>query len=303
MVSGGDIMRKVKVFCLITAFAMLAAAGCKEKKAEGDACKSHDDCKEGLKCVNSTCLDISGDSPVCKWSLQCLRKLGEKADIPEEDRVQAAKWYKKLSQLPLKEDCKVMATKFIPGGLKPYVWKPVCNAPPVEGIKQNTDSSNPFKVTDFKISGSWVPPDDMFHEERTGPGHFKDQCKAWVEFEVNRRFQGRVVAQFYKEYDCKEVEEKVDGRKVKKDVCKTKPYKRTDSHYYLYLTEPGTKKAINFFVETPPEVCKGRVEKHYPTGCYCKGLSKDKIKLLAQEDDFLTPMDIQLAKESKKKKK
>jgi hypothetical protein len=295
-------MKKALFLCSMLLLSTLVLFGCKEKKKEGQSCKKHDDCKKPLKCVNATCVDISGKSNQCKWALQCLRKLSESKKVPDEDRSQVIKWYKKLSKLPLKADCKVMTEKFIPGSLKPWVWKPICGPPPMKGVITSSDSSNPFKILDTKMRGARVPPDDPFHDKRTGPGHYQDQCKAWVKFEVTRRYQGRVVAQFYKQYDCKEVEEKVDGKKVKKEVCKTRPYSKTDSFYYLYLTEPGTVKALNFYVETPPSVCKDRVEKHYPTGCYCKGLSKQKVKLLPQEDDFLTDMDIQLAKEMRKKK-
>ena len=295
-------MRK-SIAVFLTIIGSFAFWGCKEKKKEGSTCKTHEDCKKGLKCVNNTCLDISGDAKECKWALQCLRKLAESPKVPPNDQKQAAKWYDKLRTLPIKKDCKVIASKFIPGGMKPYLWKPICGLPPTEGIKKVTDKSNPFKIRDFKIRGAWVPPDDPFHKERTKGGAYKDQCKAWVEFEVKRRFQGRVVAVFYKEYDCEKIEVKnEEGKKVKKDKCKSKPYERTDSHYYLYLTEPGTIKSLNFYVETPPSVCKNRVDKVYKTGCYCKGLDKTKIVLEAKDDPFLTPWDFKLAKETKKKK-
>ncbi len=295
-------MRKSIAVFLTLAVSFLHS-GCKEKLAEGKSCQNHDDCKKGLKCVNNTCLDISGDAKECKWALQCLRKLADAPNVPVDDKRQAGKWYEKLRQLPLKKDCKVIAGKFIPGGLKPYIWKPICGKPPIEGIQEVTDKSNPFKIRDFKITGSWVPPDDPHHDERTKGGTYKDQCKAWVEFEVTRRFQGRLIAVFHEEYDCEKVEVVEDGKKKEIDKCKSRPYKRTDSHYYLYLTEPGTVKSYNFFVETPPEVCKDRVDKVYKTGCYCKGLDKTKITLEGKDDEFLTEWDFKLAKESKEKKK
>ncbi len=296
------IMRKsIAVFVIIAA--TFFHYGCKKKLGEGEACKSHDECKEGLKCVNATCLDISGDHEECKWALQCLRRLAESRNVDIEDQRQTARWYERLRQLPLKRDCEVMASQFIPGGLKPYIWKPICGEPPIEGIVKATDKSNPFKVRDFKIDGAWVPPDDPFHDERTKGVPYKDQCKAWVEFEVTRRFQGRVVARFHREYACEKVQVVEDGKKVTKEQCRTKPYERTDSYYYLYLTEPGTIRRMNFYVETPPEVCRDRLGKDYKTGCYCKGLDEHNITLEGVDDEFLTPMDFKAAEEAKASKK
>ncbi len=280
-------------FGFVASLAMLSS--CKKKVGEGKKCKSHSDCKKPLKCVNHLCLDITGNSPACKWSLNCLRKLSETSN-PDADKDRAVKWYKKLSETPMRTDCEAIAEKGIAQTQQPWVWKPLCGPPPIKGLVKS-GGGNPFKILDYKISGSMIPPDDKLHQKMVGPGHYSDVCKAWVKFELTRRFQGRVVAQFYREYDCQKVEVKEDGKKVKKDQCKVRPYERTDSVYYLYLEEPGTVHELNFYVETPPEICKDRVQKTYPKGCLCLGLSDSKIELKPQEDPFLHPVDFEVAKE------
>lgn len=289
-------VRWIAVAALFSAFLV---SGCKKKVSEGKRCKGHKDCKKPLKCVNNRCVDITGESKECKWVTSCLKALVS-SNHPEVDRDRAIKWYKKIKDVPIKQDCINLTRIGVARTQPPYVWKPLCGEPPMEGLIKPTDSGNPFRVQEFKISASRVPPDDKYFAKRTGPGHFMDQCKAWVKFEVTRKFQGRVVAVFHQEYDCQKVEVKEDGKKVKKDQCKTRRYGRTDSFYYLYWTKPGTVKSVNFYVETPPDVCKGRVEKHYPTGCYCTGLSESKITLEAEEDKFVHPEDIKLAEEYEK---
>lgn len=299
-----DTMKSIlKIWSVVAIVAVaLLAVGCKKGKKEGERCKAHKDCRKPFKCVNGYCVDITGDTPQCKWALDCLRKLASSKD-KAADRRTARKQYRKLSRLPIKKDCRALAELGIPQGQQPWVWKPLCGAPPISGIRK-TGGGNPFRVLDSKITASRVPPDDKFFAKRTGPGHFIDQCKGWVKFEVTRKFQGRVVAVFYTEYDCQKVDAKnEEGKKIKKDVCKTRRYQRTDSNYYIYLTKPGTVKALNFYVETPPDVCRGRVKKEFPTGCYCKGISETKISLEAQEDEFLHPVDIKMAKDDEKRMK
>ena len=287
-------------------FFVLASCGGK-KVGEGGTCRSHKDCKKGLKCVNKVCSDVSGDSPVCRWTLQCLKKLSEVNPKNAKERFAqetAVRWYKSLKKLPLKKDCQKLAEKGIPMGQYPWVWKPLCGPPPIKGIVK-TGGPNPFKILDFKITGSLVPPDDKLHQVMVGPGHYPDVCKAWVKFEVTRQFQGRVVAQFFREYDCvkKKVKDEETHKMVEKEECKLRPYERVDDLLYLYLTKPGQIIERNFYVETPPEVCEGRTQKKYPTGCLCLGLSDKKIELKAIEDPFLTPADFEMAKEAEKKRR
>ncbi len=288
----------------VAAFFLLVSCGGK-KRGEGGTCRTHKDCKKPLKCVNKVCADVSGESSVCRWALECLKKLSEVNPKDANERFAqetAVRWYKKLKKLPLKKDCQSLAEKGIPMSQYPWVWKPLCGPPPIKGIVK-TGGGNPFKILDFKITGSVIPPDDKLHQVMVGPGHYRDVCKAWVKFEVTRQYQGRVVAQFYKEYDCVKEKVKEDGKTVEKDRCKIRPYERTDSLLYLYLTKPGQVIERNFYVETPPEVCADRVQKKYPTGCLCLGLSDSKLDLRPQEDPFLTPVDFELAKEAERKKR
>ncbi|MCD6498078.1 MAG: hypothetical protein J7M25_07215 [Deltaproteobacteria bacterium] len=289
---------------ILVAIGVLLSFGlssCQKKYGEGHSCRKQVECKKSLKCVNNVCLDISGNASVCKWSLDCLRKLSE-SNNKDVDQDRALKFYKRLRSLPLKSDCEALAEKGIPDTQLPWTWKTICGPPPIKGVSK-PGGSNPFKILDSKIAGAWVPPDDPYFAKRTGPGHYKDVCKAWVKFEVNRKFQGRVIAQYWEEYDCQKVEVVENGKKIKKDQCKLRPYGRTDTHYYLYLQNPGTVHELNFYVETPPSVCKGRVQKQYDTGCYCKGLSDTKITLRAEEDPFMIPEDAVLAKQMKARRK
>jgi len=50
----------------------------------------------------------------------------------------------------------------------------------------------------------------------------------------------------------------------------------------------GKTFALDFYVATPPQVCRkpGLTKKTYNTGCFCLGLSEEKIELRAVEDPF-----------------
>lgn len=253
-------------------------------------------CSRPLKCVSNRCLDMTGRSAACHWALRCLRRLA-RSNHPDANRAAAAGQLNHLTRQPLKQDCLALARTGIPAAFKPWVWKPLCRAPPIDGLVFTGKLPKPFLILDKKITASRVPPDDRFFQKRTGPGHFLDQCRAWVKFKVIRKFQGRVVAVYFREHDCRKVaiEERRTGRrcgrKRTKEVCRIKRYERTDSLHYLNVTQPGTVKQLWFYVETPPEVCEDRVRKSYPTGCYCVGLSKEKIELEPIEDPFLHPFE------------
>ena len=94
--------------CLV---GLLAPTGCGKKKVgEGQLCKEHKECKEGLKCVNRRCSDFSGSHPACKWSLECLKKLAEK--LPKDGvGYEISRFYKTLSGAPYKSDCLDMPSR------------------------------------------------------------------------------------------------------------------------------------------------------------------------------------------------
>jgi hypothetical protein len=271
------------------ALALTFGVGCgKPKKAEGKPCKNSKECKSGLKCVNNRCTDFSGKHRACQWSLNCLKKLSQKYKKTNKG-YEVIRWYKKLSKAPYKSDCMEMPKRiaFLMYN-EPHVWKSMCGAPPVPGVKKVTNKTNPFRINDKQIKAAGVPKEEKaeIHKKHLA---YPDLCKVWVDFTLTRPFQGWVISKFYEQYDCDEEAYKARQKDPKlKPKCKTKVYTRDDRRY-LFLHDAGSKFSINFYVGTPPEVCKKKFlsDKHHKTGCFCLGISEEKFELDFQDDAFL----------------
>ncbi|MFH2010938.1 MAG: hypothetical protein ABI333_30340 [bacterium] len=281
------VLKSMVLSCL--ALALTFGAGCgKPKKAEGKPCKDNDECKSGLKCVNARCTDFSGKHPACQWSLNCLKKLSEKYAKTNKG-YEVIRWYKKLSKAPYKSDCLEMPKRvaFLMYN-EPHVWKAMCGAPPVRGVKKVTNKTNPFRINDKQIKAGGVPKEEKpeIHKRHLA---YPDLCKAWVDFTITRPFQGWVIAKFYEQYDCDEEAFKARQKDPNlKPKCKTKPYARDDRRY-LFLHDAGAKFSLYFYVSTPPEVCKKKnlSDKFHKTGCFCLGVSEETFELDFQDDPFL----------------
>jgi hypothetical protein len=263
----------------------------KPRQARGARCTKHDECARPLRCVDGKCVDVAPEPVVCKWATFCLKAL-TKSNNPDANRGAATKLHAALKARLNKANCLQMAMSGIARTQPPDVWKPLCGPPPTSGIVKVNRSKPPLRVIESQIKASNIPRDDPFYKKRTRPGHLPDQCKAWVRFQVTRRFQGRIRAVFYREHDCKKVQAGTGGTTTSRLGCKLKRYERTDSYHYLYLTYPR-EMSLNFYVETPYEVCKHRVKKRYPSGCFCSGLSSTRITLEPVEDTFLHPVDFE----------
>lgn len=292
-----NVLKSTGVVCAL--FALTLGNGCTKKKmGEGKRCQKTSDCKDKLKCVNNRCTDFSGEHPACKWSLSCLKKLSEKHKKTNRG-YEVTRWYKKLSKAPYKSDCmeipKRIAYLFYD---KPYEWKRMCGPPPVEGVKKITNKSNPFRINDKQIKAGNVPSDEKseIHKKHLA---YPDLCKVWVDFTLTRPFQGFVRARVFEQYDCDEEQYKkrLEDPSLK-PKCKAKPYDKTDKRY-IYYKEAGAKFALNFYISTPPPVCKKKFlsDKTYKSGCFCLGIDEDKLKLEWIDDPFLY-----LDKEGKRRK-
>jgi hypothetical protein len=279
----------VSMGVFIFAVALVVTGGCgKPKRGEGKTCRESKDCKSGLKCVNARCTDFSGKHPACRWSLDCLKKLsvGYKGS---NKGYEVTRWYKTLSKAPYKADCLEMPKRiaFLLYN-NPYKWKQMCGAPPVPKVKRINDKSNPFRINDQQIKASGVPKEEKteIHMKHQA---YPDLCKAWIEFTLTRPFQGWVIAKFYEQYDCDEEQYKKRQKDPNlKPKCKSRRYSRDDRRY-LFLHDTGTKFSLNFYVSTPPEVCKKKnlSEAFHKTGCFCLGINEEKVELDFIDDPFL----------------
>ncbi len=158
----------------------------------------------------------------------------------------------------------------------------------MEGVKKITNKTNPFRINDQQIKAGNVPSDEKkeIHEKHLA---YPDLCKIWVDFTLTRPFQGWVVARVFEQYDCDEEQYK---KRLKdpslKPKCKDRPYDKDDRRY-LYLHNAGAKFTLNFYISTPPNVCKKKFlsDKTYKSGCFCLGINEDKLKLDWIDDPFL----------------
>ncbi|MDY0002767.1 MAG: hypothetical protein RBU30_15830 [Polyangia bacterium] len=279
-----------KVLAMLSLTLLMGSLGCGDKKVgEGKRCQNQGQCKDGLKCVNNLCTDFSGKDPACQWSLGCLRKLSEKYKTNPSYGYEILRWHKGLSGAPYKQDCKFMPEKIAALlNKEPHVWKEICGAPPVEGVKQITNKSNPFRINDSQIKDSVVPKEESA-EINLKHQAYPDICKAWVDFTLTRDFQGWVIAKVYEQYDCdEETYKKRQKDPTVKPKCQKKIYTRDDRRY-IYLHKAGSKFSMNFYFSTPPEVCKkpNLSEKTYNTGCFCMGIDDEKVELEWVDDPFL----------------
>ncbi len=251
--------------------------------SEGEPCPKTTACKAGLTCIAQWCRH-----PSCGWALGCLRKLKVKyKGTPRGYEVR--RWYAKLSKASDKAECLDMPKRiaFLLYSA-PHIWKNLCGAPPVSGVRKLTDKSNPFKLNDHQIKASSIPSEEKAEIRKIHKNH-PDLCKAWVDFKLTRPFQGWVIARVHEQYGC-------DAKRYRarlkdphlKPKCKTRLYARSDRRY-LFLQKKGTRLSLNFYFSTPPQVCKklNLSNKYYKTGCFCLGLDTAKVKLEWKEDPFL----------------
>jgi len=282
------VLRSLGLVSVGIALVLTGPSCSKKKKGVGSLCKHQSDCKKGLKCVNRRCVAFAPNAPVCKWALSCLKKLATKTK--DEGKVyEVTEWYKKLSKAPFKSACEEIPVRV--AGLYnkvPYFWKPLCGAPPVPGVKRIANKSNPFRINDKEIKAGAVAGTESreIHEKHLA---YPDLCKAWVSFTLTRPFQGWVVAKVYEQYDCDaEQYKKRQKDPTLKPKCKTRQYSRDDRRY-IYLHDAGAKFELNFYFDTPPEVCNkpNLAEKKYKSGCFCLGIDEEKLDLEWIDDPFL----------------
>jgi hypothetical protein len=272
--------------CLV---GLVAPTGCAKKKfAEGQLCKDHKECKDSLKCVNRRCTDFSGSHPACKWSLDCLKQLAEK--LPKDGvGYEISRFYKTLSGAPYKSDCIDMPSRIAQLlNNRPWEWKGICKAPPVDGVKNVEDKSSPFEILEKSIKMSMIPGDEK-PEIHTKHSAYPELCKAWAKFKLRRNFQGWVKARVYEQINCQAATEEAKKADPKaKPKCETRLYKEEDRRY-LPLHPAGSEFSWNFYFSTPPEVCKkpNLSELDYPKGCYCLGIDTEKFELEFEDDPFL----------------
>ena len=148
--------------------------------------------------------------------------------------------------------------------------------------------TNPFKISDFQVKAANVPSEEKaeIHKKHLA---YPDICKGWVEFTLTRPFQGWVIAKFAEQHGCKAPSKRARHKDpTARPTCKTRPYSRDDRHY-LHLQKAGTKFSMNFYVSTPPEVCRkpGLSQKTYKSGCFCLGIDTTKLELEFVDDPFL----------------